>query len=143
MKNYRAILIDSLKHEVSLVSYNGSIDEMYKLLKCDTFCTAPAKLPDNNVLFVDDNGLFNHEQGAFKIPFMPGFAPQVLSGNGLIVGIGNDGENANATATLEEITALVKFDTSEKLPEPGFKFIAGVDMEDLMRQIDETERGEL
>jgi hypothetical protein len=101
-KIIKGILIDSEKKEikeVELIQENGStLQSIYKELKCDYINSACGDLFNrlSHALFVDDEGLLKNEpMGAFCIRIGESghlYESQVLSGNGIIVGVDEEGE---------------------------------------------------
>ena len=85
----KAILINALEGTVTEIEMKNSIEEMQRLIGCEVFTTVPLRLPDCDMLFVDDEGLLHNPgaKGWFKIFNYP----QPLAGNGLIVGHTADG----------------------------------------------------
>jgi hypothetical protein len=79
-KNHKAILIDVKNREVKTVEYKDYKD-MQKLIGCNCFTTAYT-FPNEDTLFVDDEGLLNGTEHFF---YFEG-AHQPFAGNGLIVG---------------------------------------------------------
>jgi hypothetical protein len=128
MKNVRAILIDTIQSEVREVVLDGHNRELNELLGCDCFCAATVDIPPGNMLFVDDSGLFHRRKGAFRFPCKPGYHTldgepyQTRSGNGIIVGYDDEGDDCHTTVSVEEARSKVKFVSPEDLPDPKFEF---------------------
>jgi len=101
----KAILINTLNQTVTEIELKNDIHEMQRLIGCEVFTTVPLRLPDRDMLYVDDNGLFNPNKGWFKIFNYP----QPLSGNGLIVGHTAEGKSRDVRSNVETIRSIVKF----------------------------------
>lgn len=129
-KTIKAILIDSEKKEVreiELTYENGSYNQsMYKELKCDYITSACGEVFSmvNHALFVDDEGLLKtHPIGAFSISMLPhSYVSQTLSGNGILVGIDEEGESISHKLNINGILSMVIWESIENLPEPYFEF---------------------
>jgi hypothetical protein len=93
----KAILIDPVKKEVSLVDHEGSLESLYKLLQCTTI-TSVVRFDDNDFMYADDESWLNVSPGDELAGFhMKGWSFAVL-GRALIVGTdfaGNDHEIFN------------------------------------------------
>jgi hypothetical protein len=126
----KAILIDSEKREireVELIQENGSTNQsIYKELKCDYITSACSELfgKIGHALFVDDEGLLKtHPLGAFCVSLNPRpYTSQTLSGNGIIVGIDNEGETVSHKLDIEMIEKIVVWEDISNLPQPSFEF---------------------
>lgn len=114
----KVILIDSINKTVSEVEMKNDIETMQKLINCECFTTVGIRLPSRDMLFVDDEGLYHKDKGAFTIFNYP----QALSGNGLIVGHTIDGHARNVQSNVETIRSIVKFVDAKNLPEPFLNF---------------------
>ena len=132
-KTIKGILIDSEKkeiREVELIQENGSTNKsIYKELKCDYITSACSELFNrlSHALFVDDEGLLKNEpMGAFCIRIGETghlYESQVLSGNGIIVGVDEEGECIDHALDVEIIKDIVKWDEVANLPAPSMTFI--------------------
>jgi len=107
----KAILINTIDKTVTEVELKNNIHEMQRLINCECFTTVPIRLPARDMLYVDDEGLFNPNKGWFKIFNYP----QPLSGNGLIVGHTADGHSRDVQSNVETIRSIVKFKYFEKV----------------------------
>lgn len=79
-RTVHAVLIDAANRTITDVQIAPSLEEYYRLIGCDTI-TIGQHFPDGDVLFVDDNGMFN-PKAFFKLEK----DGPILAGNGLIVG---------------------------------------------------------
>jgi hypothetical protein len=108
----KAILINTLTKTVTEIEMKNDIQVMQRLIGCEVFTTVPLRLPDRDMLYVDDEGLFDLTKGFFKIFNYP----QPLSGNGLIMGHTADGHSRNVQSNVETIRSIVKFLEIEFFP---------------------------
>lgn len=108
MKGY---LIDPYKQTIEEVDYDGNYRSIYGLLTAEgcpvgTFDTV--RINDKqDVIFVDDEGLFKRDQKFFK---HPGY-PTPLAGKGLVLGGDTYGNTRGVSKaiTLEGLRADVKW----------------------------------
>jgi hypothetical protein len=112
----RAIKIDVEKKEVYEVDLNGTSERaicksIYEHLDVECFCQA-LRLPANDILVVDDNGLIRNPETVAGFFLIDG-QPQVLVGHGVIYGVGAAGETRDAQSKLDFIKKHVEF-----LPHP-------------------------
>lgn len=131
MKTIKAILIDvenkQIK-ELELQSESSSFN-LYKELKCEYITSACGDLFNrlSHALFVDDEGLLKEEHlGAFCIRIGETghlYESQVFSGNGIIVGINDEGESIDHQLDIEIIKDIVRWEDVAKLPQPSMTFI--------------------
>lgn len=102
----RGILINPWTKEVTEVEVGEGIEPMYHLLtnplgnKVDTFCLGGI-LENHDCLYVDDNGLLHPGNKVFNIGGMP------LVGNGLILGLDEEGDSIDAKSLLVEVQSLI------------------------------------
>ena len=107
MKTHKAILIDSLNRTVNMCDI-GDFRHIQSVIGCDCFGVA-TQLADNDVIYVDDEGLLN--VNAFTPFFTFEGAHQPFAGNGLICGGDDEGETRDVKITVEEVKRKVKFHT--------------------------------
>lgn len=107
----KAILIDVKEKVVKEVEYSHWT-EVRELLDCDFF-TAVTLNEKGDAIYVDDEGLLTltPESMFFSIEGNP----QYLAGNGLVVGIEENGESKEPNVTLEEIQEKVRFHTLDEV----------------------------
>jgi hypothetical protein len=131
MKTIKAILIDVENKEIKeleLQSENSSYN-LYKELKCEYITSACGDLFNrlSHALFVDDEGLLKEEHlGAFCIRIGETghlYESQVFSGNGIIVGINDEGESIDHQLDIEIIKDIVRWEDVARLPQPSMTFI--------------------
>jgi len=126
----KAILIDVEKKEVTEVVRTTGIDEIHKYLKCE--CFTGFGLQKGALCYYDDEGLINGTTEGFRFPDFV----QTVMGNGLIVGLSPDGEDADSPLTLEEVKSLVTFfdyDNVEDIPVPPTQVISFDNVEDMFK----------
>jgi hypothetical protein len=131
MKTIKAILIDVENRqikELELQSESSSFN-LYKELKCEYITSACGDLFNrlSHALFVDDEGLLKEEHlGAFCIRIGETghlYESQVFSGNGIIVGINDEGESIDHQLDIEIIKDIVRWEDVARLPQPSMTFI--------------------
>lgn len=103
----RGILIDPTTKTVSAVDVAPGLDAIYKLIDADAFDAV--RLPNTDVIYIDDEGLYREDQTYFAIPG----AMQPFAGKGLVVGSTRDGDDADAKLTVEQVRAMVRFPNIE------------------------------
>jgi hypothetical protein len=97
----RGFLIDPETQDVSIVETPGSLEDMYLLLGCEL--VDAVYLPEDDVLWVDDEGLLHEEVWAFTIYGKP------LAGRSLVLGDDGAGGNTDAHTTLDVLCDNVRF----------------------------------
>jgi hypothetical protein len=102
MKNQKdkALLINAEKRTINFVEVGG-FEDIQSHLGCDCFTTG-MRLPENDVLWVDDNGWMTQTK-AFT------FMGNVFAGNGLITGQGAGGEEADVYCGILAAKLLTGF----------------------------------
>ena len=103
--NIKAILIDVYEKEIREVDYDGTLDFIYFNLACRTFDVV--RVDDVNGIFVDDEGLLRQNQLYFEYPSSNGIFQ--LAGNGLILGVDDEGNSISTTLTVEDVKGKVSF----------------------------------
>lgn len=127
----KAIKIDVIKKEVYEVEITADIRTFYKHLECDCFCQVGKRLPNGDMLLVDDNGLLIEEPlGVFEF----GTYPQPLSGHGLMVGTSQSGETIPVKSTIEYVKSAVRFTGLRPLPEPKIEIHEIKNLEDFLNR---------
>jgi hypothetical protein len=114
-----AILIDVENREVKEILIDSSIESIHSTLKCTCITCAEDYIfrTVDHALFVDDEGLLTSKPlGAFQI-----LQGQVISGNGLIVGIDEEGESVDHNFDIDSFIPMVRFADVSELPEPSFE----------------------
>ena len=98
----KAFLIDPQAQQITQVEYSGDYREIYEHINAQLFTTATFNNA-GDTCFVDDEGLFNGDNGFFVIA---GY-PQPLAGRGLVLGCNDEGESTEPSITLNQLRALV------------------------------------
>jgi hypothetical protein len=109
MKTIRAILIDSVTHEVKEVQIpSRGLQEVYSLLRCGIVeCAYPHSEKDMHSMYLDEEGLYNQSHDFIEVK---GYGQQLFAGSGLITGFdANRGETTDCTYTVDEVKQRVKF----------------------------------
>ena len=104
MKKIKGILIDVYNKKVEEIEFERSLENFYKLIKCDLVTTAPMDV--NNDLVVDDEGLLKNPDHFFS--FNDIREPQ-YAGNGIIIGFNDKGEWISHTMNFETVKKSVVF----------------------------------
>lgn len=101
----KAILIDVHTQSVTEVEHDNTLDNIYDLLNCRTFDVV--RIDEVDSIYVDDEGLFVDDQLFFEYG---GDAQSVrLAGNGLILGVDDEGNSTSPRTTVEEVEGRVGF----------------------------------
>ena len=101
----KAILIDVHTQSVTEVEHDNTLDNIYELLNCRTFDVV--RIDEVDSIYVDDEGLFVDDQLFFEYG---GDAQSVrLAGNGLILGVDDEGNSISPQTTVEEVEGRVGF----------------------------------
>jgi hypothetical protein len=110
----RAIFIDSNDKQVYEASIKGNdFREIRNLIGCDII-TGGYSFDNGDYMYVDDEGLFQTNRNGFIINVEGNtWGEQHLIGNALIIGSSkdDDGSDADAISSIEEIKKIVKFKT--------------------------------
>ena len=101
----KAILINVKDQSITEVEHDNTLDNIYDLLNCRTFDVV--RIDEVDSIYVDDEGLFVEDQLFFEFG---GDAQAVrLAGNGLILGVDDEGNSTRPNITLEEVKGRVGF----------------------------------
>ncbi len=100
----KAILIGVYAQEVIEVVHDGTLQNIYDLLVCRTFDVV--RIDDVNSIFVDDEGILK-DNLYFEYPSSNGIFQ--LAGNGLILGVDDEGNSISPTLTVEDVKSKVTF----------------------------------
>jgi hypothetical protein len=84
-------------------SYEERREELEKILGYSCM-TVGGYLNEHNVLYVDDNGLLKDPT---MFIYAPTVYPEMLAGNGVIIGVNDEGETVDCTVSLKEVSARV------------------------------------
>ena len=101
----RAIKINVENQTLEYVEVEG-INTYYEQIgnECSTFA-CPVTFDNNDGLFVDDEGLFHKNIGAF---YMKDWSSPIV-GNALIIGCDDEGESVDCKTTIEDLKGKIKF----------------------------------
>lgn len=129
----KAILLDSMNKEIRKVELEEGIENIYKFLGENVRCFDVVQLDENVTMFVDDEALLKeayiddegikHNMTGIKIRNFP----QVIIGNGLIVGDNKEGETIDCPinkAQVETIISFVEYDNPNDRPQPFMDFVS-------------------
>ena len=102
--NVKAILIDVKNQEVKEVEHDNTLQNIYDLIDCRVFDNV--RIDNVNSIFVDDEGIlkdnlyfqYSGSNGIFQ-----------LAGNGLLLGIDDEGNSISPTLTVEDVKDKVRF----------------------------------
>lgn len=101
----RAILIDVNRQEVREVNVTGKLASIQRAIDPDgCYIELGLRLPDDHVLYVDEEGLHKPTRGFFRFLGLD----RPFAGNGLILGSHGPAE-ASATVPLAVIARAVRF----------------------------------
>lgn len=105
-KQIKVIKVNATAHTVTEVEIEDTLEAYYREIGCELITAAyPKSLTRGDCIFVDDEGLL-HEPKPF---FMYTGYPQPLAGNGLIVGVDEDGNTVSPKITLPQARARIWF----------------------------------
>ena len=100
-KSFKGFLIDPEEETITEVQVvEPTLQSLYRLTGCD--CVTIAYLTDENIAWVDDEGLFK-PNSIFKIATY--FQP--LAGKAVILGANPNGAHEDCNLTLDDITSQV------------------------------------
>lgn len=115
----KGIKIDVEKKDIYYVDVEKGLKAMYATIGCSL--VEGISLTTKEHLWIDEEGLLNsNPKGAFKFDRFP----QVLSGNGLILGLSRAGNSCNTGLTVDQVKALVEFVDVDQLPDPSIMVVA-------------------
>lgn len=111
----KAILIDSTNRKLTPIDLDENkdslLEEYFELIGNGCQCIdAPYQFNDNEMLLVDDEGVFSNAKSGFKFPDW--HYPVV--GNGIIVGVDNEtGDSTSITSPIEAFNNIIWCDEAE------------------------------
>jgi|TARA_R100001440_G_scaffold6476_1_gene13368 hypothetical protein len=104
----KAILINPKLQTIKEINYSGDYKDIYKLTECSTFtCVYPFHL-NEDVIYLDDEGLLKESNYCFTFRCDNGHNPPLM-GNALIVGTDEQGDSQDIESSIEMIKERVKF----------------------------------
>ena len=102
----RAIFIDSKNRDITEITIKGNdYKEIAKIIDCGIIAGG-YKFENADYMYVDDEGLFQSNGNSFIINSDIDID---IVGNALIIGIDEDGNDIDATSTIEEIKNIITF----------------------------------
>lgn len=104
----RAILIDPFSYKIMEVDVDGSLASIYSATQCSLITSV--EMPNEDVMFLDDEGLFVQNQAFFSIYDMP----RPLAGRALVLGCA-EGEMVGSRNSLAEISLAVRWVSRESV----------------------------
>ena len=105
----KAVLINVKDRTVTDVEIKGKVlNQWYKLLNCH-LVTIGTYLDDHDSIMVDDEGLFGLDSESMFFTFKG--AHQPFAGNGLIVGVDDEGNSVSPNVTANDVRSKIKFHT--------------------------------
>ena len=115
----KAILIDVKTQEIKEVEHDNTLQNIYDLIDCRAFDLV--RIDDVNSIFVDDEGIlkdnlyfeYSGSENVFK-----------LAGNGLVLGVDDEGNSISPTLTVEDVEGKVNFLPEGFTVEPYMEFRA-------------------
>lgn len=94
----KAYLINPFEKTVTVVDYNGKLEQLYELMGC-TMVSAPVEFDNMDTMFADDEGLFNPENS--KGSFMMKDWSYPIVGKILVVGCDEEGNSVDVKTPIE------------------------------------------
>jgi hypothetical protein len=106
----KAILIDVLNKSVTMVEVDDKnvLKDWYKIMGCEMVEVAHY-FDDHDSILVDEEGLLTLSPITNFFTIEGGHQP--FAGNGLVVGVNDEGESVSPNITVEEVERKVKFHT--------------------------------
>jgi len=104
----KAVLINPKLQTIKEINYSGNYKDIYKLTECSTFtCVYPFHL-NEDVIYLDDEGLLKESNYCFRFRCDNGHNP-ILAGNAIILGTDEQGNSQDIESSIEMIKERVKF----------------------------------
>ena len=104
----KAILINPKLQTINEINYSGDYKDIYKLTECSTFtCVYPFNL-NEDVIYLDDEGLLKQSNYCFTFRCDNGHNPPLM-GNALIIGADKEGESISYKTPITEIKNRIVF----------------------------------
>ena len=100
MKTY---LIAPAHRTISEIHYSGNYEEIYKLLDISTFDAV--RLYDNEVAYIDDDGLYNNDHHFW----IHRNYPTPIAGPALLLGTDQEGNDIAPSTSIDELRSDVKW----------------------------------
>lgn len=111
----RAILIDSAAREVREVEYSGNWRDIAPMIGAESGLFAVTPIREGEDLYVDDEGLLTspNPHGYF---LYQGVGQELFAGNGLVLGVDENGETRSTALTVGEVRERVGFGRPVPMP---------------------------
>lgn len=108
----KTIVINPKDRTITEAEYNGDFKEIYTLLsfedfEVDTFTAV--RIDESETIFVDDNGLINHNGNYNGFFYVKGDYPVMLAGKGIILATDAEGESIGTKLTLDQVKDMILF----------------------------------
>lgn len=124
MKGYR---IDPKVRRITEVTLGDHYEEISESIGSRLFCVG-SYLPNEDTVFVDDEGLYAEEKHFFRIDsrIQKNTNPAPLCGVGLVLGADSEGNSVDAKIGLEQLFEAVSWGLGalEAEPTPSFEVFA-------------------
>ena len=102
-----AYLIDPEHHSITEVEYDGTMQGIYENI--DATLMDAVRINDTDVVYVDDEGLYNCD-----FYWRYGDYPHPIAGKGLVLGTDREGESISPVSTdMEDLETNVHFITTQ------------------------------
>lgn len=103
----RAILIDSTKKEITEVnvSKSGTLQDWYSLIGCE-IVEVGHYINNKDSILVDEEGMMGKPTSFFSYK---GARHPYFAGNGLIVGVDENGESVSCSLVASDVVKMVSF----------------------------------
>jgi len=99
----RTILIDPVTQTVTELEFTGNYKKIQETIGCRCFTVVNIDGPDQEAIFIDDEGLLKESGHVFKFNDYP------LVGKGLIMGCDKEGDSTGTTLSLSSITNQIEW----------------------------------
>lgn len=100
-----AIFIDAHNREVTEIEIEPTLGNYYKLIVCDMVeACCQDLLSNDSFIYVDEEGLFNSESF-----FQVKGAHQPYAGNGILLCLGDEGDDISVNISLKDAKEAIKF----------------------------------
>lgn len=106
----KMILIDAFNRKIRQIDREPKLETYYELIGCRTIDAV--YLENQNVGYVDDEGLLSNPQHFFHIP---GIIPYPLAGNMVIIGTDDQGNDVAPHISADDISPIIQFMTIDEV----------------------------
>lgn len=101
----KAILIDPFSRTVAEEYVEPGLSGIRTAIGCDLVTAVPLRDGSDDVVYLDDEGLFAADQAWFALAGHP----QPYAGKGLVLGTVGDGSDGPVAASVREVLAMVRW----------------------------------